>query len=281
MKYGNLHLHSDFSDGGFRPTFLVRLAKSLGYGAIALTDHETLTGLPELFAAAEKEGIEAMAGVEFCCHYKGLEIHITGLDFDYTHPAIVDFSKDVCARIEHRTRTKFEDMIERGDFSGVTWDEFVKYCPNTDYYCINHIMHVFDLLGMCPITEHKKLRQSYNACDPNKYTFQRPDLLATIQAIRQAGGVACLAHPEETVFDQKVFDELLEMGLNGIEVSHPNVTERAAKLAIHAAVEHNLYISGGTDHTGPMSACDGVNACPAYHGVTMDEYRAIKERRFG
>ena len=55
MKYGNLHLHSNQSDGGFRPAFLVRLAKSLGYGAIALTDHETLTGIPELFAAAEVE----------------------------------------------------------------------------------------------------------------------------------------------------------------------------------------------------------------------------------
>ena len=83
---------------------------------------------------------------------------------------------------------------------------------------------------------------------------------------------------EGTNFD---LEELLEMGLNGIEVSHPDVTERAAKLATHAAIEYNLYISGGTDHTGPMSACDAENARPAYHGVTMDEYRAIKERRFG
>ena len=71
------------------------------------------------------------------------------------------------------------------------------------------------------------------------------------------------------------------MGLNGIEVSHPDITERAAKLAVHAAIEYNLYCSGGTDHTGPMSACSKDRAIPVYNGVTEDEYLAIKERRYG
>ena len=43
--------------------------------------------------------------------------------------------------------------------------------------------------------------------------------------------------------------------------------------------EFNLYRSGGTDHTGPMSGCDGSHAIPVWHGITYDEYVTIKERR--
>lgn len=281
MKYANLHLHSNHSDGGFRPAFLTRTAKSLGYGAIALTDHETLTGLPELFEAAKNDGIEAMAGVEFCTHYKGHEIHITGLDFDHTHPSIINFSKCVCERINHRIRVQFEDMMERGDFSGITWEEITRYAPRTDFYCIDHICHVFDLLGICSYTDFARVRESLHACDPSKYEFHRPSVQETIQTIRNAGGVAVIAHPSEAIFDEGIVDELIGMGINGIEVSHPEVTQKGAKLAIYTAMQHNLYISGGTDHTGALSACDGDNARMAFHGVTLEEYNTIKERHFG
>ena len=46
-------------------------------------------------------------------------------------------------------------------------------------------------------------------------------------------------------------------------------------------MKHKLYCCGGTDHTGPLSACDGKYAIPAYQGVTLEEYTDIKKRRFG
>lgn len=281
MKYGNLHLHSNHSDGGFRPTLLVRLAKSLGYGAIALTDHETLTGLPELFEAARIEGLEAMAGVEFCTKYKGEEIHITGLDFDPNHPAILEFSNMVCEGYTERTRTQYEDMIERGCIPNLPWEELVQYCPKTPFYCIDHIIHALDLTGISPYTEQDKIRIAYRQCDPSKLHFVRPSADDTIKAIRDAGGVAVIAHPHEALFDKGIIEEYIGKGANGIEINHPDLTERGVKLACHAAIEHNLYCSGGTDHTGPMSACGGpAYAIPAYQGATKDEYQAIKERRF-
>ena len=282
MKYGNLHLHSNQSDGGFRPAFLVRLAKSLGYGAIALTDHETLTGIPELFAAAEVEGIEAISGVEFCTKYEGEEIHITGLDFDINHPSIVDFSKKVCEGYTERTRTQYEDMIERGCIPNFPWEELMKYCPRTDFYCIDHIIHALDAAGICPFAEQNKVRIAYRQCDPSKLHFVRPSADDTIKAIREAGGVAVIAHPHEALFEKGIIEDYIAKGANGIEICHAELTERAEKLAIHAAIKYNLYCSGGTDHTGPMSACGGPTyAIPAYQGVTEDEFRAIKERRFG
>lgn len=281
MKYGNLHLHSNHSDGGFRPAHMTRIAKSLGYGAIALTDHETLTGIPELMEAAKKDGMEAMSGVEFCTSVQRKEIHITGLDFDYEHPSIVSFSRRICESINERARIKFEDMIERGDFEGICWQDVINLAPKTDFICIDHICHAFDHLGICSYNEQDKVRISFNKCNPKKYYFKRPGVEETIRAIREAGGVAVLAHPEECCFDMEILEEIIPMGINGIEVSHPDLTERGEKLAIEAARKYRLYSSGGTDHTGVMSACGGENIRKALHGVTKDEYRAIKERRLG
>jgi hypothetical protein len=71
------------------------------------------------------------------------------------------------------------------------------------------------------------------------------------------------------------------MGLNGIEVSHPDLLGRSTHLACAAADEYKLYRSGGTDHTGAMSGCGGSYAIPALQGVTEEEYTIIKERRLG
>lgn len=281
MKYANLHLHSNHSDGGFRPSFLIRLAKALGYGAIALTDHETLSGLPELFEAAKVEGIEAMAGVEYCTKYQGEEIHVTGLDFDPNHPAIVAFSKKVAEGYSERTRTQYEDMIERGCIPNFTWEELTKCCPRTDFYCIDHIVYALDLAGICPFADQNRIRTEYRKCDPSKLHFVRPSADETIQAIRDAGGVAVIAHPHEALFEKGIIEDYIAKGANGIEICHPDLTERGEKLAIHAAMKYNLYCSGGTDHTGAMSACGSEYAIPVYHGVSEADFRTIKERRLG
>ena len=75
----DLHTHSTFSDGTFTPTELVRLAAHRGVKAIALSDHNTVDGLPEFIQAAKTYGVEAVPGVEFTTEYRGVELHILGL----------------------------------------------------------------------------------------------------------------------------------------------------------------------------------------------------------
>ncbi|NLA85529.1 MAG: phosphatase, partial [Clostridiales bacterium] len=67
FNYANMHLHSTHSDGQFSPHHLAVLAKSLGYGGVVLTDHDVISGIPELMRVAKILGIESMPGVEFAC----------------------------------------------------------------------------------------------------------------------------------------------------------------------------------------------------------------------
>ena len=94
MKYGNLHLHSVYSDSQFTPYQLVLIGKSLGYRALALTDHWSDGGFDEFSESAKAEGIDVISGVEFDSSDLGASIHITALDFDRDNPKMRAMIKD-------------------------------------------------------------------------------------------------------------------------------------------------------------------------------------------
>ena len=128
------------------------------------------------------------------------------------------------------------------------------------------------------------VRNKKRACDEVGF-YSEPHILPenvtteeVIKVIREAGGVAVLAHPHHQAH---LVGELVDMGLNGIEVCHPDLDEETSRAAAEAADAYRLYRSGGTDHTGPMSACGGDLAVPAFHGATEEEFFTIKERKLG
>jgi len=282
-KYANLHLHSNRSDGGFRPAHLCCLAKSLGYGAIALTDHENIFGVDELLACAENNGLEAITGVEVDGLFNGKYIyHVVGLDFDHHHPSIVALTDMMTRDRNEHTQILFECARERGLFpKSVTWDDIVRANPGCKWFCNDQVYLALDALGIIPLDRrHETYKEAFKTGEaPRKYQRRRPEITEVINAIREAGGIPVLAHPYEHSFAN--MRELVDLGIKGIEISHPEVDERRTKMAVHAALEYNLYCSGGTDHHGPMSACGGELAYGAYHGASYDEFRAIKERRLG
>jgi len=90
--------------------------------------------------------------------------------------------------------------------------------------------------------------------------------------------VIALAHPYQQTH---LIKDLVNLGLNGVEVSHPDNRENTSALAMEAAKAFNLYHCGGTDHTGPMSGCDGKLATYVMNGITEEEFYILKERRLG
>ena len=78
MELIDLHVHSNASDGTLSPTQVVELARRQGLRAMALTDHDTLEGLPEALAAGKALGVEVVCGIEFSTSYQGRDVHILG-----------------------------------------------------------------------------------------------------------------------------------------------------------------------------------------------------------
>ncbi len=277
MKYANLHLHSTYSDAQFTPEQLLLIGKSLGYRAMAVTDHETDGGVKELMDYAKKQGgVDVISGVEFYGKYDGKSLHLTALDYDMDNPKLRAFIKD---RVEQRnecTRKCVERGIKLGFIEGITWDDIVAHHGELAWLCIDSIYNTYKAKRI-PIPD--KFRENViNAPEARAFRPHSPSAEEVIKVVRGAGGIIALAHPYKQTHYIK---DLVEMGLNGVEVSHPDNYENTCYLALEAAKTYNLYHCGGTDHTGAMSGCDGEYAIPALQGITEEEYMILKERRLG
>lgn len=280
MKYANCHLHSTFSDAQFTPEQLVLIGKSLGYRALVLTDHETDGGVKRFMTAAKSEGILSMSGIEFYGEQDGENLHIVALDYDMNDPGIRAFVKKRCDLEMERTCKCVERGLQMGFIYGITWNDVLDHAEEGTWICIDTVINT--------MKAKKAVDDKYDWVHFRKEGFKSPEARAfsapiptaeeVIRTIRKAGGVAALAHPyKQTQYVEK----LVGYGLNGIEVSHPDLYENTAYLALQAADTFNLYHCGGTDHTGPMSGCGGKLAIPVFNGITEEEYTTLQERRLG
>ena len=293
--YANLHTHSTHTDGGYAPKEIVRAAKIEGYGAVAVTDHDAATGYPELKAACEKEGLECIFGVEFSApsallaDKKMMEatFHIVGFDFDPEYPTMKKYLEDMSVCETEQTHVLFDRGVRLGKIKGIEWEEVLEYNTGITWLCNNHLWRAMLAKGLVTPSDRgwfwNELFADHRYEVPPYREFKKE--YEIIQLIRDAGGIAIVAHPHEQLCHM---DTLIEMGVEGLEVWHQLMTEEEKTQALKIAYEKGLYISGGSDHHGLCSGYyeDYVNLsdCPFYapprsYGTTEAYFNEIKNRK--
>ena len=253
MKFfANLHSHSTHSDGVFTPAELVEVAKSEGYSAIALTDHDTVSGYRELKAACDACGMETVFGTEFSSPYPECRtsFHIVGFGFDPQHPAMQTYLRGLSQSESHQTEVLFRRGLSEGLLANITWEEVLEYNRGITWLCNEHVFRAMKSKGLVTDLDYAHFFHTVYGTRrgevPPTQEFLHPEPL--IRLIREAGGIAVLAHPHNQLH---FVDRLCSFGLNGIEVWHgdlPTNEERMDALAL--AGEHGLFVSGGSDHSG-------------------------------
>ena len=253
MVFANMHNHSTFSDGKWTPEELVALAKSEGYGAVVLTDHDTIRGTYFMQKAARKAGLLTLLGCEFSTVGFDTDFHLVGYDFNPYEPEMVALLKRAAAKVTEKNRILLEWAHEKGDFTGITWDDVLEAYPHNDYYCREHVLYTLRAKGlMKEKTETFKVAFTSLNKERNRKICEitgmyDPEVSEVIRIVRKAGGVPVVAHPGKKV---QYIEELIKMGLMGIEVNYRNVTDEARAEMNELANKHGLYKTGGTDHGG-------------------------------
>ncbi|HAZ20131.1 MAG TPA: hypothetical protein DER23_04560 [Clostridiales bacterium] len=249
-KFANLHVHSTHSDGAFSPKELVRLAKEEGYGAVAMTDHDTATGCDELKEEAAAAGLMSVMGVEFSCTAPELNanFHMVGFDFDPNEPTMKDFLRYLSEKETYITKLQFDSAMERGTLTHITWDEVVEANPGLTWFCNEPVFRTLIAKGLKTMLDYPEFFKDFRRPFPTPY--QTPTAKETIANIRRAGGVPILAHGQH-VLDR--VPALMSYGLMGLEVSHHMLSEsNETESANEIAAQYGLYRSGGSDHHGIM-----------------------------
>ena len=247
----DLHMHSTHSDGTMAPRALVEMARGLGLAAIAVTDHDTASGVAEARAAGAELGVRVLPGVEISVDWSGRSVHMLGYCFDADTG---DLQRGLDVLVEGRNRRN-QEMVEKLRALGVdiTHDEVVAEAGGK-VVGRPHFARV--LLRKGAVADWQEAFDVYLARGAKAYVERdRFSPVDSVRMIREAGGVAVLAHPGLLKLrDGETLDEVVEgladAGLRGIECHYslhdPETTEHC--LAI--ARRFGLVATGGSDFHG-------------------------------
>ena len=246
----DLHLHTTHSDGSLPPAEVVARAHQVHVRALAITDHDILTGLPEAAAAAEPLGIEVIPGVEISSRFDDDELHILGYFLDPTDPALLA-RLDTLRRSRHRRNPQIVARLQELGLS-IDYDE-VRELAGTEAVGRPHIARVLMEKGY--VQSAREAFDRYLARGKAAYVARElPEPAEAIAWIREAGGVAVLAHPlwvkrtGEAL--RKLCEPLKEAGLGGIEVHYSTHTPQQTSDFLNLAKQLDLLVTGGSDFHG-------------------------------
>ena len=288
--YANLHLHSTHSDGVYSPAELVRIAKEEGYKALAISDHDTGSAYPELVKACQEEGMECIFAVEFSV-LEPKDYHIVGFNFDPEYPPMKEYLEKMAIRQTDNTKKCFDEAVEKGDIAGITWEEVLEFNKGIPWLCNNHIFNAMMDKGLIEESQYMNWFDKNFRHQRGKYPpiYDFLPLEELVKLVKAAGGFAVVAHPVDGRLND--IDELIAAGVEGLEVWHADMTEEERALAYQIGLEKNLFISGGSDHSGLCggfySSCKTEEELKNFHlyipeysvGTSKEYFEEIKNHK--
>lgn len=277
----DLHTHSTASDGTFSPSELIEEAKKAGLTAIALTDHDTMSGLPEALEAGVKKGIEVIPGCELSVHTETGVLHIVGLWVDsYSETLIRAFNE-----IQDRRKGRNEQMVAKLRKLGfdITLEDVEEQAGGT-----------VGRPHMARIMVARKYVKNFNDAFNNYLgkqgkAYVPKDNISPEQAfdlLRSTDATPILAHPYLISTDEQVLESevcrLKELGLEGIEVYYSSHTIQRTGFCRQLARKYGLQCSGGSDfhgHAKPEIQLGKGGGNLFVHHSVLDDLKSFRQSK--
>ncbi len=262
----DLHIHTTVSDGCLSPAEAVRLARDINLQALSITDHDTMGGIPEALDEGKKLNIKVIPGVEMSTEYRHKEIHILGY---YVDSGNENF-QTLLELLRKSRQKRVKNIIKKLNGLGCTVElEEVANLAREGSVGRPHIARVLAQKGyVSSVKDAFEKLIGYNA----PAYVERYKLLPkeVIQLVLKAGGVPVLAHPGLIKNDSVIYN-IIEDGLRGIEVYHPEHSPEEIRKFQIMAFKNNLLITGGSD-------CHGIDRLTGSQlgGVTVPMYHVEK-----
>ena len=250
MDRVDLHIHTTASDGTVEPEQIPALAMQAGLRAIAVTDHDTVAAVETVQRCAEPLGLEVLAGIEVSAFYRRREIHILGYHIDIHSSAIAALTEH-CRAQRRRRNERMVEAMERDGFD-ISMQKLTAAFPGT----------VIGRPHMARMLIEKGYAVSVNDAFNKYLSWGKPYFVSreligareAIDAIRQGGGIAVLAHPMKYRYEDadlpEIFRELKSWGVAGVEALYSRHTPPQTELLLALAKESGLIVTGGSDFHG-------------------------------
>jgi len=249
MKKCDLHCHSNFSDGTFTPTELVKLAEKQGLSALALTDHNTSNGLTEFMEAGKNSNVITVPGCEFTTEWRGIELHIVGLFFKRKYWNEIEDFMEIPKLAKHNSNLLLIENLNKAGYE-VTAEEASALSDGE--FNRTHIARVLVSKGYL-----NSISEGFDGILKDGNGFYKPakriSSMAAISFIKANKATAILAHPLLNLTSNDLLEFLPEAkkaGLDAIETIYTEFDEEMTHVAKELAEEFDLKQSGGSDFHG-------------------------------
>lgn len=282
----DLHTHSNVSDGSEAPAAIPELAAAAGCSAVALTDHDSLAGLAEARAAAQRAGITLVPGCEVSC----TKPKIPGAAITGSVHVLVYFVEegdgplqDELVALRRDRLHRNEALLERLRQLGVSidWDAVVAHAGNEAGVGRPHFAQVLVESGKADDIQDafdRYLADGQSAYVP-KARISPPEVAALA---RESGGVAVLAHPLSLGLApgplEGLVTELAEAGLGGVEATYGRYTPQQRAQLRRLAGRVGLVATGGSDFHGTFKPDLSVGTGLGDLDVPEDALEALAAR---
>ena len=250
MKRIDLHTHSLCSDGAQTPADVVRSAKEAGLSAIALSDHDCISGVQEAMDTGNALGVEVIPAVELSAQ-SDTELHILGYFVDIHNKKLQDTMRYALQVRDERQEETCRKLNEQG--FAITMEEARAEAHGNPVLCRAHFAQIMVRKGYAESVKDAFNRFLSVGCYAysNRQALTGPE---AVSLIRQAGGIAVAAHqhlikkPDDEL--RQYLKELIPYGLDGVEGYYTDYTPDMEQRYRTMAKELGLVISGGTDYHG-------------------------------
>jgi len=270
----DLHLHTYYSDGLFSTEELMLKASIAGLSAISITDHDIVDALYEAIPIGKDLGIEVIPGVEISAEHKGKEAHILAYYFDYKNEELLEYLKNFRNERLIRARKivnklnelnilmKFDDVLSHAKGNASIGRPHIAMALVDGGYVDNYYEAFNKFLG-----------------DDKPAFVKKPNISVpeAVKLISRCGGLSFIAHPGKSLRNSNNIYEIIEAGIDGIEVIHPSHTEFDIAFYQDLASQYFLLESGGSDFHGGRINDDSLIG---HYYVSEQKISAMKNRLF-
>lgn len=267
----DMHLHSSRSDGTDSPAEVIARAASLGVTLAALTDHDSVAGVPEALAAGKRVGVRVLPALEMDTEWPH-ELHILGLDVDIEEPRLFEALQTA----RDRRVVRNDEIVRRLTEAGADVNPFLE----RDESVATRLHFALALVAGGFAADIKDAFRRYlrRGC-AGYYTVERFPPKQVISLILGAGGVPVWAHPTHGSPNlHALTEELAGYGLMGLEAFHPSVSEGESEVLVSIARQKGLLVTCGSDYHGSNRA-DVVPGQAWRKCAALEETRAFFDAR--
>jgi predicted metal-dependent phosphoesterase TrpH len=265
----DLHTHTTASDGTVEPEKLVELAVERGISVLAITDHDTISGIARARAYGESRRVEVVPGIELNAERRNVEVHILGYFIDTTDKTLLTWLEklrndrierihDILKKLRHLDLpVEYEEVMKHAKGESVGRPHIARVLVEKKY--VGEFQEAFE----------RFLRPGGMAYVP------RPRFLPeeAVELVASCGGIPVLAHPGFIQADDRAVDYLRDFGLDGIEVFYPFHTSIQVEYYKEMALRKKLHVTGGSDFHGFEAGSFRDIGVPGYESRYYEEMK--------